>query len=55
MMGVIQTLLAMGINMNENIQESNNILFGRLEGSRITTRGFWACFSNKNKKGEKFL
>jgi len=36
--------------MNENTQENNNILFGRLEGSRITKRVFWACFSEKSKK-----
>jgi len=42
--------------MNENTQENNNILFGRLEGSRITKRVFWACFSEKSKKkGENFL
>jgi hypothetical protein len=28
--------------MNENKQENNNILFGRLEGSRNTIRGFWS-------------
>ncbi len=36
--------------MNVNNQENNKILFGRLEGSRITKRGFWACFSEKSKK-----
>lgn len=36
--------------MNEN----NNISFGRLEGSRIAKRGFWACFSKKSKKRENF-
>jgi hypothetical protein len=45
----------MGINMNKNIQENKNVLFGRLEGSRIKKGGFWVCFSNKTKKGEKFL
>jgi hypothetical protein len=50
MRGVIQKLLAMGINMIKNIQETKNILFGRLEGSRIKKRGFGACFSNKSKK-----
>jgi hypothetical protein len=30
-------------------------LFGRLEGSRITKRGFLACFSDKHKKSKKFL
>ncbi len=40
----------MGINIKQKSKENNNILFGRLEGSRITKRGFWACFSNKHKK-----
>jgi hypothetical protein len=35
MRGVIQKLLAMGINMIENIQETKNILFGSLVGSGI--------------------
>jgi hypothetical protein len=35
MRGVIQKLLAMGIKMNKNIQETKNILFGNLVGSRI--------------------
>jgi len=25
-----------------------------VEGSRITKRGLWACFSEKSKKGENF-
>jgi len=41
--------------MNKNKQETNNISFGRLEGSRITKRCFWACFSKKSKKSENFL
>ena len=45
---------AVGINMKQNNQENNNILFGRLEGSKNTKRGFWARFSEKRKKGEKF-
>ena len=28
-----------------------NYFFGRLEGSRITKRGFLVWFSNKSKKG----
>jgi len=40
----------LGINVNENKQENNNILFGKLEGSRITKRGFGVCFSEKSKK-----
>jgi hypothetical protein len=35
MRGVIQKILAMGINMIKNIQETKNILFGSLVGSRI--------------------
>jgi hypothetical protein len=53
MRGVIQMLLAMGINMNKNIQENKNFSFGRLEGLRIKKRGFWACFSDKTKKKGK--
>jgi hypothetical protein len=53
MRGVIQELLAMGINMIKNIQETKNILFGRLEGSRIKKVGSGACFSNKAKKRGK--
>jgi hypothetical protein len=54
MRGVIQKLLAVAINMNRNIQDTKNILFGRLEGLKIKNRGFWVCFSNKFKKrGEK--
>jgi hypothetical protein len=53
MRGVIQKLLAMGINMIKNIQETKNILFGRLEDLRIKNRGFGACFSNKSKKREE--
>ncbi len=30
-----------GINTKQNYQEINNILFGRLEGSRNPKRGFW--------------
>jgi hypothetical protein len=33
-----------------NNQVNNNICFGRLESSRNTKRGFWACFSEKSKK-----
>jgi hypothetical protein len=51
MRGVIQKLLAIGINMIKNIQETKNISFGRLEGLRIKKREFGACFSNKCKKG----
>jgi hypothetical protein len=53
MRGVIQKLLAMGINMIENIQETKNISFGSLVGSRIKKCGSGACFSNKSKKREK--
>jgi hypothetical protein len=44
MRGVIQKLLAMGINMNKNIQENKNILCGRLEGSRIKKKRFLGMF-----------
>jgi hypothetical protein len=50
MRGVIQKLLAMGIDKIKNIQETKNLLFGRLEGLRIKKRVFGACFSNKSKK-----
>jgi hypothetical protein len=53
MRGVIQKLLAIGTNMIKNIQETKNILFGRLEGSRIKKRGLGACFSKKSKKRGK--
>jgi hypothetical protein len=53
MRGIIQKLLAMGINMIENIQETKTILFVRLEGLRIKKRGFGACFSDKSKKRGK--
>jgi hypothetical protein len=54
MRGFIQKLLAMGINMIKNIQETKNILFGSLVGSRIKKLGCGACFRNKSKKrGEK--
>ncbi len=43
-------ICAVGINTKQNYQENNNILFGRLEGSRNPKRGFWACFSKKSKK-----
>ena len=46
-------ICAVGINTKQNNQENNNILLGRLEGSRnITRRGFWACFSEKRKKSD---
>jgi hypothetical protein len=41
--------------MNKNKQENNIILLGRLECSRNTKRGHWACFSKKSKKSEMFL
>jgi hypothetical protein len=53
MKGVIQKLLAMGINMIKNIEETKNILFGSLVGSRIKKWGSGACFSNKFKKRGK--
>ncbi len=55
MKGVTQKLFAMGISMNQNVQENKNKMFGRLEGSRIKKRGFWVCFSNKTKKWGKFV
>jgi hypothetical protein len=39
--------------MNKNKQENKNISFGRLEGSRITKRWFWVCFSERSKKRGK--
>jgi hypothetical protein len=45
MRGVIQKLLAMGINMTYNIQEKTKKMFERLEGSRIKKRGLGACLS----------
>jgi hypothetical protein len=44
---------AVGINMKKNNQENNKLFFGRLEGSRITKRGFWVWFSDKSKKRGK--
>jgi hypothetical protein len=41
---------AVGINMEQNNQENNKLLFGKLEGLRNTKRGFWVCFSDKSKK-----
>jgi hypothetical protein len=46
---------AVGINTKQNNQENVYIFLGRLDGSRNTKRGFWVCFSEKSKKGEKFL
>jgi hypothetical protein len=43
----------MGINMTKKKQENKNNLSGRLEGSRIAKRWFWACLSEKSKKGGK--
>ena len=40
---------AVGI-LIEKKQIKKRILFGRLEGSRITKRGFWVWFSDKSKK-----
>ncbi len=31
-------------------KKKNRIFFGRLQGSRITKRGFWVWFSDKIKK-----
>jgi hypothetical protein len=31
---------------------NNKLFFGRLEGSRITKRGFWVWFSDKSIKGD---
>jgi hypothetical protein len=42
-----------GINAKQNNQEHNTILFGRLDGSGNTKRGFWACFSDKSRKTEE--
>ncbi len=42
---------AVGINMKQNNQENNKQFFGLLEGLRNTKKGFWECFSKKNKKG----
>jgi hypothetical protein len=53
MRGVIQKLLAMGINMIENIQETKNILFGSLVGSRIKNEGLWHVSAINPKKGGK--
>jgi hypothetical protein len=53
MRGVIQKLLAMGINIIENIQETKNILLGSLVGSRIKKWGSGVCSSNKSKKWGK--
>jgi hypothetical protein len=53
MRGVIQKLLAMGINMIKNIQGTKNILFGRLEGSRIKKEGLGRVSVLNPKKGEK--
>ncbi len=44
---------AVGINMEKNNQENNKLFFGRLEGSRITKRGFGCGLAIKAKKGEK--
>jgi hypothetical protein len=35
---------------NKINRKNYNIIFGRLEGSRNTKRGFWACFSEEYKK-----
>jgi hypothetical protein len=35
---------------NKINRKNNNIIFGRLEGSRNTKREFWACFSEEYKK-----
>jgi hypothetical protein len=43
-----------GINGTKTIVKNNNLIFGRLEGSRNTKRGFWACFSEEYKKRYKF-
>jgi hypothetical protein len=46
---------AVGINMEKNNQENKKLFFGRLEGSRITKRGFWVwiTIAIKAKKGKK--
>jgi hypothetical protein len=45
-----------GINMKQNNQENNNIIFGRLEGLRNTPKGgYGLVLARKAKKGEKFL
>ena len=49
-----QSMRECKINMKQNNNQVNNIFEGMLEGSRNTKRGFWACFSKKIKKGEKF-
>ena len=51
MMGDIQELHALGISTNEKRQENKNIMFGSLEGSRITKRWIWALFSDEMEKG----
>ncbi len=43
----------MGINMIKDIQETKNVLFGRLKDPRIKKGVFGACLSNKSKKGKK--
>jgi hypothetical protein len=51
----IQELHALGISTDKNMHENKNIMFGSLEGSRITKRWIWALFSNEMEKGKKFL
>ncbi len=41
---------AVGINTKQNNQENNNILFGRLEGSRITKKGVLGVFWREKQK-----
>jgi hypothetical protein len=53
--GNLQKLRAMGINMNKIKQENKHILFGRLEGWRITKGWFLGVFwQEKQKKGKSF-
>ncbi len=42
-----------GNQYGKNNQENNKLFFGRLEGSRITKRGFWVWISDKSKKVKK--